>query len=66
MTPKKATKRRTIAKPRTRLAAAMRKLEHALASDPRELGSRMREFNRHFHDYSRFNRMLILLQRADA
>lgn len=62
------TKRRSIAKPRSRLAGALRKLETALAEDPRELGDRIREFAARFqfHDYSPLNRALIFFQRPDA
>lgn len=63
---KAKTKRRSIAKPRSRLAGALRKLEAALVQDPRELGVRAREFAARFHDYSPLNRALIFLQRPDA
>lgn len=58
--------RRSIAKPRTSLAGALRKLKTALVKDPREFGARAREFCARFHDYSPFNRLLIHLQRPDA
>lgn len=59
-------KRRSIAKSRSRLAGALRKLEAALVEDPRDLGARAREFAARFHDYSPLNRALIFFQREDA
>jgi hypothetical protein len=59
-------RRARLAAPRTRLAGALRKLEEALANDPRELGARVRGFAARFHQYSPLNRALIFLQRPDA
>jgi hypothetical protein len=57
-----------IARPRTRLASALRRLEQALATDPRGFGEQARAFARRhaFHQYSPLNRHLIALQRPDA
>ncbi|MCC6644568.1 MAG: ImmA/IrrE family metallo-endopeptidase [Polyangiaceae bacterium] len=62
----KAAMRRSVAKPRSLLAAALRKLEHALDADPRDLGRRVREFTARFHAYTPLNRALVFLQRPDA
>jgi hypothetical protein len=63
---KRKTQRRSIAIPRSRLAGALRKLETALAENPREFGAQARAFLARFHNYSPLNRMLIFLQRRDA
>lgn len=63
---KKPAKRRSVAKPRSQLAAALRKLAQALDTDPRDLGRRVREFTNRFHAYTPLNRALVFLQRPDA